>query len=113
MVKIKRLYERTDDNYDILIGEPRPFYEYTEVNVSKQVINGFEESVYIIMPKAFYRIVPTHIPKDMSFSLNEELLISGILCNYNKERQEIFLYNCTHNHIYIKEDTHIGVTYDG
>lgn len=113
MVKIKKMFQRSDDNYDVVVGEVRSSYEYMEIYPQEVVVNGFTENAYIIVPQAFCQIIPTHIPKTANFVPNNDLLISGLMIYYNIKTQEIFLYNCTQNHIYIKKDTVIGEIYHG
>lgn len=112
-VSIKRLFQLSDDLQEILIGvgifEPR----YEESYAHKVVLSGIEHEVFELLPKSFYNVVLSHTPGDCkNFSLLPEVLQTGLLCNYDPETREVYVYNCTENTIYIKKEAWIGDFYD-
>lgn len=112
-IKIKRLYELVDDLQTLIIGD-LPFNpDYTEIYARKIVDKGISRKAFVIRAQTFYEVVLSHIPGDVDFILSPKLSRAGIICNYNKQTKQLFLYNCTQNQIYIEENESIGVTFDG
>ena len=114
-VGIKKIYELNGDLTEMLIGKDHGVgdYEYFEVYSRKTVINSIEHDVFTVLPKTFYHIIPTHCASEYRlFVLSNELSLSGVICNYNPETHDIFIYNTTMSDIYIKKDVSIGDFYD-
>lgn len=112
-VSIKRLFQLSDDLQEILIGVKIFEPIYVESYPHKVVLSGIEHEVFELLPKSFYNITLSHAPSNCkNFSLLPEVLQTGLLCNYDPEKREVYVYNCTENTIYIKKDAWIGDFYD-
>ncbi|WP_296846951.1 hypothetical protein [uncultured Methanobrevibacter sp.] len=112
-IQIDRLYELNDDLSEVLIGDRFFPPNYNEVYPTKRVIKGVEKEVFMLRSKTFYEVHASHIPINyMQMDLSPYLLSSGVIANFNNKTKVIYLYNCTHNFIYIEKDCVIGEAYD-
>ncbi len=107
-ITIKRLYELADDLQNIMVSDLPSDPQYDEVYAREIVSNGVSRKAFTIRAKTYYEVVLSHIPKDSDFILSSKLSAVGIVYNYNKKTQQLFLYNSTQNQIYIEENESMG-----
>lgn len=112
-VTIKMLYEMDDDLKTIMIDDISIEPNYNEIYDREVVVDGLSRQAFVIRAKTFYKVLLSHVPQGYDFILSSKLSISGIICNYNRQTQQLFLYNCTQNQIYIEKDEPIGCVFDG
>lgn len=86
--------------------------EYSVVSPAKQHINGLlYDDVYILEPLNYYEIKLSRegIQDFIEFSPSLRLLQSGlIISKIDIDIMSIFVYNCTHNHIFLRPNAVIG-----
>ena len=112
-VTIKMLYEMDDDLRTIMIDDISVEPIYNEIYAREVVVDGLSRQAFTIRAKTFYEVSLSHIPRGYNFILSPKLSMSGIICNYNRKTQQLFIYNCTQNQIYIEKDEPIGCVFDG
>lgn len=118
-----------DQGYQEILVDKSNFQpiKYTSLIKQNLSIGGLmHEGVYILEPLNYYKI---HLKNEIVFSVNGEpllkrsnvsfegkefipssrLLEAGLIFSQiDLKTQSVFVYNCTHNHIYVKEDIEIG-----
>lgn len=113
-VTIQELYEINDDLATVIIDDTQSVQpSYTTVYAREVVVNSIARKAFIIRAKTFYEVGLSHIPQGYDFILSNLLSVSGIIYNYNRKTQQLFLYNCTQNQIYIEEKEPIGCVFNG
>ena len=112
-VTIKSLYEMDDDLQEIELSASEYCIQYREVYPQKYVFRQIVHHGYILRSHTFYEVKLSHIPSGKDFILLSKLSASGIIYNYNKKTQQLFLYNTTGNRVYIQENETIGEILDG
>lgn len=112
-VFFEKIYQLDPNYQDILIDE-NEFEKATYLSVpkTKQNINGvLYDDIYTLEPLSFYQI---KLRKDTpgSFTLfypSVRLLEAGlIVSNINKEKKYLFIYNSSHNHVFLKSTAIMG-----
>lgn len=112
-VFFEKIFKLDQEYQEILIDEnnfSRAIYK--QVPKSLQSINGLRfEDVFVLEPKNYYKFVlKNNTPHDFNnFSPASSLIDSGlIVSDINKKTMCFYVYNSTHNHIYVRSNAVIG-----
>lgn len=108
-----KVYQLNADFQEVLIDEDNfGDIEYTALSPSKQSVNGvIHDDIYVLEPLNYYEII---LRKDTpsqfdTFTPALRLLRAGlIISSIDKKNMCLFVYNCTHNHIFLRPKAVIG-----
>lgn len=115
MMKVffNKIYKLDQGYQEVLIDRDNfKEVEYSAVSPVKQHINGLlYNDIYILEPLNYYEIkLSREDAQDFTkFSPALRLLQAGlIISTIDIDIMSIFVYNCTHNHIFLRPDAVIG-----
>lgn len=104
-----------DQNYQEVLIDKNEFrdVDYLLIRPSRQNVNGIlYDDIYIIEPLSYYEIIlKKNVPGDFkNFYPSRRILEAGLIfAGVCRDKPvSIFMYNCTHNNIFLKEDAAIG-----
>lgn len=110
---IERIYELSDDLQTLLVGDKPQKIIYTEIYPEKTIVDGIPSNAFVLRAKSFYKVQLSESYSNKNFVLDSKLSACGLIYNYNQITDQLFIYNCTKNVIYIDKDYSIGSVYDG
>lgn len=105
---------KLDQGYQEILVDKDNFrdIEYVAVSPTKQHVNGLlRNDVYILEPLNYYEIkLKSNTPYEFTkFYPALRLLEAGIIISdICKDSMSIFVYNCTHNHVFLRPNAVIG-----
>jgi len=111
-LKINKIWEMNDDLQTPVFGRMATKHKYTEIYSNKIVEEGISDEAYMLRAKTFYKIQLPHIPQGMHIVLDDDLVQSGLIYNYNPMTYMLFVYNASMDHIFIIKDAVIGEAID-
>ena len=108
-----KVYKLDQGYQEILIDEDNfKDVEYVGISPTKQHVNGLlRNDVYILEPLNYYEIkLKKNTPYEFTkFYPALRLLKAGlIISDIHKDSMSIFIYNCTHNHVFLRPNAVIG-----
>lgn len=112
-VFFEKIFQLDPGYQDILIDENEfEKASYLSVPKTRQNIDGIlHDDIFTIEPLSFYQVkLRKDTPKDFtSFYPSIRLLEAGlIVSNINKDKNHLFIYNSSQNHIFLKSTAMIG-----
>lgn len=106
---IKNVFKLSDDYSDIFINKGFTAHcKYNQIQLSSRTINKiYYEDIYILEPHCYYYITFYEELYDTNVNFISDLAEVGLICNYNKEQQRLYVYNCNENMVYLQHKVNI------
>ena len=105
---VKKIFKLSDDYSDIFINKVAKYrVKYEELQLNNRTIHkNYYEDVYILEAHTFYCICfNEEIDSEPSF--NSSILESGLLYQFDKTSNKLYVYNCGENVVYIQQGVNL------
>lgn len=107
-----RIFEMNEGYQEVLIDENNfSRVMYHEISQTKQNVDGLTfEDVYILQPKTYYKVeLRKNTPQLNLFNPSSSWLNAGLIFSHTNNGF-VYIYNSSHNHIFIRANAIIGET---